>query len=97
MLVNFWWNEYDVLGSPLDAMLHAILSLRDLPPPMRDAWKAFFDHFVFGVNGSCVEHIPPDMRGGLGELSWPARARLWNALAAVVRRRADLISNRKPD
>ena len=97
VLVNFWWNEYDVLGSPLDAMLHAILSLRDLPPPMRDAWKAFFDHFVFGVNGSCVEHIPPDMRGGLGELSWPARARLWNALAAVVRRRADLISNRKPD
>lgn len=97
VLVNYWWNEYDVLGSPLDTLLHAILTLRDQPPPMRDAWKAFFDHFVFGVNGSCVDHIPPDMRGGLGELSWPARVRLWNALAAGVRHRADLISNRKPD
>lgn len=97
VLVNYWWNEYDVLGSPLDTLLHAILTLRDLPPPMRDAWKAFFDQFVFGVNGPCVDHIPPDMRGGLGELSGPARMQLWNALAAGVRRRAELISNKKPN
>ncbi len=95
VLVNYWWNEFDVLGSPLDTLLHAILTLRDLPAPMRDAWKTFFDHFVFGVNGSCTDHIPQEMRGGLGELSWPARARLWNALEAGVRRRADLIGDKK--
>lgn len=93
ILVNYWWNEYDVLGSPMDTMLHAILTLRDLPLPMRDAWKSMFDHFIFGEGGPWAEHLPPELRGGLGELRPEMRARLWSMLSAATRRQADFINH----
>jgi hypothetical protein len=84
VLVNYWWNEYDSLGSPMDVLLHAILTLRDLPPAMKDAWKAMFDEFVFSQPPSGAGHLPPHIRGGLGQLDQRARTELWNALAQGV-------------
>jgi hypothetical protein len=84
VLVNYWWNEYDSLGSPMDVLLHAILTLRDLPPSMKDAWKATFDEFVFSQPPSGAGHLPPHVRGGLGQLDQRARTELWNALAQGV-------------
>jgi hypothetical protein len=84
VLVNYWWNEYDVLGSPMDALLHAILCLRDIPPAMKAPWKAMFDEFVFSAPPSGIEHIPAHARGGLGHLDPAARAGLWSALAQGV-------------
>lgn len=88
VLVNYWWNEYDVMGSPMDALLHAILSLRDLPPAMKAPWKAMFEDFVFAADPSLsVEHIPVHARGGLGHLDPAARTALQNALAHGVNAR----------
>lgn len=84
VLVNYWWNEHDVLGSPMDALLHAILTLRDLPPEMKAVWNVMFDEFVFSTYPSSVEHIPPHARGGLGDLAPAGRAALWTALAHGV-------------
>jgi hypothetical protein len=95
VLINYWWNEHDVLGSPMDTMLHAILTVRDLPPPMRDAWRAMFDHFVFQQNGPPVEHLPPALRGGLGPLSGPMRAGLWAFLSDAMRSQADRVAGRR--
>lgn len=81
VLVNYWWNEYDALGSPMDALLHAILTLRDLPPEMKATWKAIFDGLVFAGYPASVEHIPAHAQGGLGKLGRAARAGLWNTLA----------------
>lgn len=82
VLVNYWWNEYEVRGSPVDAMLHAILVLRDLPPPMREAWQAMFETFVFKAHGEPMEHIEPGQRGGMGAFDDRTRVQLWQSLGS---------------
>jgi hypothetical protein len=73
VLVNYWWH--DPLGansnadSAFDALLHGILSIRALPPESRRAWRAFFDQYVFGAHADSIEHIPPERRGILADLS----------------------------
>ena len=76
VLVNYWWNDAGpgVVGSPYDCLLHAFLSLRDLPPNQRDAWRAVFDYYVFKSHGDPVAHLAPDRRGTLGPLT-PEHAR----------------------
>lgn len=77
VLVNYWWNEARPdLGSPFDAMLHAIIALRDLPPRERAVWKTFFDHYVFGTNGNAVEHLPHSVQGALGPHTPEMRSKL---------------------
>jgi len=70
ILVNYWWDvpgmEY---GNPLDAMLHAALTIRRLPPSMRDVWRVAFEHYIFETEGNPVEHLPNNRHGFLGELS----------------------------
>lgn len=67
ILVNYWWNPAPAhMGSPWDAMLHGIMSLRGLPEQQRQAWRAAFDHYVFLSNGSPGEHLPEFARGILG-------------------------------
>ena len=40
LLINYWWCTTPAsMGSPTDALMHAILSLRDLPERQREAWR----------------------------------------------------------
>lgn len=65
-LVNYWWDTARKdLGSPWDAMLHGMMSLRGLPPEQRHAWRAAFDHYVFLENGNPCDHLPEYARGVL--------------------------------
>ncbi len=65
-LVNYWWDTARKdLGSPWDAMLHGMMSLRGLPPEQRRAWRAAFDHYVFLENGDPGAHLPEYARGVL--------------------------------
>lgn len=67
MLVNYWWSDMRPdLGSPYDAMLHAIATFRMMPARERSAWQAMFNHLVFESDGPPGEHIPEHMRGVLG-------------------------------
>lgn len=70
ILVNHWWHagpEY--LGAPLDALMHAILAIRELPSRQRAAWRVFFDHYVFDADPDRVAgHLPSDRRGILGPI-----------------------------
>lgn len=69
ILVNHWWRELpDYMGAPNDALLHAILNIRDLPDSQRQAWKRIFDHYVFNGLADQVDHIPEHSRGVLGQL-----------------------------
>jgi hypothetical protein len=76
MLLNYWWLA---CGAPLDSdsgydsLLHAILNIRNLPAPARAAWRALFEHYVFGPQEQVAAHIPEQRRGALGTLS-PADA-----------------------
>jgi hypothetical protein len=63
-----------------------MLSVRALPPATRRAWRAFFEQYVFGDEAGALEHIPPDRRGILGQLSSEQRAGLRAHLAKRLAR-----------
>lgn len=66
LLVNYWWRQSSMfLGAPFTALLHAILSVRDLPPPLRQAWQGLFKHYVFEPEEGAQDHIPERARGCL--------------------------------
>lgn len=67
VLVNYWWSESDPrAGSAFECLIHGLLTVRDLPEPQREAWRAIFDHYLFGRNGDPAAHLPPHARGILG-------------------------------
>lgn len=69
MLINYWWiPERPTRATPAAALLHAILSVRDLPPRHKAGWKALFDYYVFQSGPEVYEHIPEPARGPLGPL-----------------------------
>ncbi len=68
LLVNYWWNAPGD-ASAFDAMIHAMLAVRDLPANERAAWRAFFEHFVFDADADSVAHLPEHARGILGKPS----------------------------
>jgi hypothetical protein len=68
--VNYWWNEAPAgLGSPYEALMFALMSLRGLPDDQREVWRMLFDHYVFQANGDPAGHLPPDVRGVLGPIT----------------------------
>jgi len=81
VLANYWWNDARQVGSPFDCMLHAILSLRDLPPDQRAVWHTLFEHYVFTSGDESMGHLPREQRGMLGPPS-PERAQAIRAILA---------------
>ena len=86
VLVNYWWSETPRwLGHPEDALLHAILAVRDLPDDAREHWRAVFDHHVFRPDGSQRDHLTAGKRGILDPLNpgtaGQIRARLLRSLS----------------
>ena len=69
VLVNYWWNAAQRTASPHHALMMASLALQGLSNEQRAAWRAFFDHYIFRVNGDPLAHIPPEHHGTLGDLA----------------------------
>jgi hypothetical protein len=91
ILVNYWWNDAQPdLGSPFDALLHAILAIRDMPPRQRAAWRVMFEHYAFGGNGDPVGHLPPEARGALGAHDSRTRQQIRMMLLNALARQAGL-------
>jgi hypothetical protein len=64
VLVNFWWRTTPAfMGSPLNALKHALLGLHGLPPEQRAAWKHIFDFYVFNPDADALAHIPEHRQG----------------------------------
>lgn len=77
ILLNYWWRDTPrFLGQPQDALNHAILSIRDLPPEDRAIWRDLFDHYVFARTPDMSDHIPADARGVLAPLTAETAGRL---------------------
>ena len=69
LLVNYWWcGSPPAMGSPMTALLHAILSVRDLTDRQRSVLKHMFDYYVFDADESVYAHIPESGRGCLAPL-----------------------------
>ena len=87
VLVNYWWNDArSDLPKPWDALLHAMLALKQLPPQQRRAWKATFDRYVFMTEGDPGDHLPEYARGILGEMTPQAAAHAIAMLKGVIER-----------
>ena len=85
MLVNYWWRSTPhYMGTPVNVLKHALLSLRGLRPEQREAWRHIFDYYVFNADDAATAHIPERSRGILDSLDENAarqlRAELLNAL-----------------
>ena len=68
-LVNYWWDAFKQgPDAPYAAMLLAMITLAERPAPEREAWRAYFDHYVFRGEGHPLAHLPEDKHGVLGPL-----------------------------
>jgi hypothetical protein len=45
-----------------------MIAIAERPLRERQAWKAFFDHYVFRSNGHPLSHLPAEQHGMLGPL-----------------------------
>ncbi|HYX45819.1 MAG TPA: cupin-like domain-containing protein [Sphingomicrobium sp.] len=66
-MINFWWRDAEPpLLTPLNALYHAVITMKNLPRDELARWRVIFDHYVFEANGNPVEHLPEEARGILG-------------------------------
>ena len=63
VLVNYWWDDAPAwAGSPFETLIHALSSIRSLPPERREIWKQVFDHYVFNGEDP-VAHLTEMQKG----------------------------------
>lgn len=87
ILINHWWRDVPAwMGAPADALLHAILDIRGLPPAQRKAWQGIFNHYVFEGGQQATGHIPRDRLGVLGKLDEDSARRLRTLLRNKLNR-----------
>ena len=89
VLINYWWQaESSAKGArsaPMDAMIHALLSIKTLPIEQRRAWQVLFNHYIFEQQPDALAHIPDKAQGVLGDID-NATAK---QLLAMLRRKLD--------
>jgi hypothetical protein len=77
VMANYWWNPVPAhIDTPQNALLHALLSLRERPDSEKRAWRAMFEHYVFGPSEAAVGHLPAAARGPLGPMDEMTARRL---------------------
>ena len=86
ILVNYWWNDAErpLQGAPHDALLHAILALRHLPPEQRRIWRDRLDYYVFEDGSGAGAHLPPQAQGVLGPPDEALFARIREMLRRAI-------------
>jgi hypothetical protein len=69
VLINYWHNDVE-RGGGFPALVHAMLTIRDLPKAQRQAWQHWFEHLVFGDEAQhAADHLPAHGQGVNGRAS----------------------------
>lgn len=69
ILINYWWRQSPAwMDTPANALALALMTVRDLPPAQRAAWRELFRHYVFDSDGGEAAHIPRQARHTLAPL-----------------------------
>jgi hypothetical protein len=69
VLVNYWWRQSpDWMDTPTNALMLALLTMRELPPEQRRHWQEIFRHYIFEPDEDSLAHIPPGARYALAPL-----------------------------
>jgi Cupin-like domain len=83
-LVNYWWDAFaSGPDAPYTSLLLSMIAISERPAHERQAWKAFFDHYVFRSNGHPLQHLPDEQHGMLG----PLKPDNYAAIRAIVMHR----------
>jgi hypothetical protein len=86
-MINFWWRDAEPpLLTPLNALYHAVITMKNLPPRELAAWRTLFGHYVFEENGDPAEHLPEQARGILGRRTPELVERVKKLLIAALGR-----------
>ena len=88
ILVNYWWDRAPTDHAEAnDAFMHALLTLKQLPPEKRDIWKTMFEHYVFEGFGDPAAHLPEADKGVLGQMPEPEVVGMKQSLLARLKGR----------
>lgn len=69
VLVNYWWDAFSAgPDAPYTSLLLSMITIAERPLAERQAWQAFFDHYVFRGHGHPLAHLPAEQHGLLGSL-----------------------------
>lgn len=64
LLQNYWWRQApEPAANPTDALVHAMLAIKDLPTEQRQVWRDIFDKLIFSAEPQT--HIPEHAMGFL--------------------------------
>jgi hypothetical protein len=86
-MINFWWRDAEPpLLTPLNALYHAVITMKNLPPDELARWHVLFDHYIFGDNGDPAAHLPEQARGILGRRTPELVARVKKLLIDALSR-----------
>jgi hypothetical protein len=79
-LVNYWWSSSPAfVPTPMNALYHALWTIRDRPEREKQAWRDVFEYYVFGPSERSGAHLPEQARGVLGPID-ETRARQIRAM-----------------
>lgn len=77
VLVNYWWDAHAIgPDAPMLSMLLAMIAIGERPQAERDAFRAFFEHYVFRGEGHPLAHLPEEQRGILRHIDRTAYGRI---------------------
>ena len=69
VLVNYWWRQSPAwMDTPMNALMLALMSVRDLPAAEREHWREIFRHYVFDADDATADHVPAHARRVLAPL-----------------------------
>jgi hypothetical protein len=69
VLVNYWWRQSPAyMDTPTNALMLALLTMRELPAAQRLAWQDIFRHYIFEPSEENEAHLPPGARYALAPL-----------------------------
>lgn len=64
LLATFWWSSTDhITDESGNALLYAVMALRNLPKDKKDIWFNLFKHYIF--EAPPLDHIPEHAKGML--------------------------------
>jgi hypothetical protein len=70
VLLNYWWRQSPAyMDTPMNALMLAIMCVRDLPEAQRSAWREMFRHYVFDADETTAAHIAQTARGALSPMT----------------------------
>ena len=76
-MINFWWDAFAAgPDAPMLSMLMTMIAIAERPAFEREAFRAFFYHYVFRPEGHPLAHLPEERRGILRQIDSAAYGRI---------------------